>query len=285
MKRIFFIYMALAAVAAVAVLLVACQKEGVPEEPTDIYEQIGKLHNEGLELFITKVEKTNLTKSTAQPLSIEEYDKIRDEVSAEMVAKLYGVTLDNSIVKNMVAIPIVIDPLTKSNSELDGLFTKNVSDFLSRLKVLLQTKTETRFLTDAIRHLEKSMVVKCTDEEMEIIRITAAVCIYSAQYWEKNYDRWGDVLLGMDQAQMSQVMTKRSPEEVNLDGIIISDGIGAAAGAIKGGMVGAAGGTVVVPGVGTAGGVLVGAIGGGLSGAIGSSIAAGIGNWINSWFD
>ena len=106
-----------------------------------------------------------------------------------------------------------------------------------------------------------------------------------AQYWEKNYDRWGDVLLGMDQAQMSQVMTKRSPEEVNLDGIIISDGIGAAAGAIKGGMVGAAGGTVVVPGVGTAGGVLVGAIGGGLSGAIGSSIAAGIGNWINSWFD
>lgn len=42
------------AVAAIAVIVVSCQKENGPKEPTDIYEQIGKLDNEGAWTIFTK---------------------------------------------------------------------------------------------------------------------------------------------------------------------------------------------------------------------------------------
>lgn len=284
MKKKILIPMFFVAVATIAVIAVSCQKENGPKEPTDIYEQIGKLHNEGLELFITKVEKTNLTKSTFQPLSREEYNKIQTEVSAEMVAKLYGLAPNNPAVANVMTASAVINPLTKSNSDPESLFTDHVKEFIDQLKILVQANNDTPYLIDAVRHLEEKIISRCTDEEQVIIRTTASVAIYSAQYWEKNGDRWGAVLVGMEQAQMQKIATKKSPEEADLDMIIISDGIGAAAGAIKGGMAGAAGGTVVVPGVGSAAGATVGAIGGGLAGAIEASIAAGLGSWIYSWF-
>lgn len=47
------------ALAAIAVIVVSCQKENGLQEPTDIYEKIGKLHNEGLEPFLQKWIKLN----------------------------------------------------------------------------------------------------------------------------------------------------------------------------------------------------------------------------------
>lgn len=42
-------------VAAIAVIVVSCQQENGLEEPADIYEQIGKLHNEGLDYILREI--------------------------------------------------------------------------------------------------------------------------------------------------------------------------------------------------------------------------------------
>ncbi len=285
MKRKLLIPMLLTTAIAIAMIVVLCQKDNEPRESAgDIYEQIGKLHNEGLELFITKVEQLNLTKSTSGPLSKDEYEQIKTEVSTQIVAKLYDVAPNDVMVTTIVNSKNTIDPTTKSDSEVERLFTANQREFLSQLEALKnRNNTDTQHLIDAIRRLEEKMASKCTDEEMIAIRITASVSIYSAQYWAENYDRWGNILLGMDQAQMNRARTKKLTFE-EVDMIMIADGLGAAAGAVKGAMAGAAGGTVVVPGVGTATGAVVGAIGFGLAGAIEGSILAGLGSWIYSWF-
>lgn len=61
-KKFSLILMLFTVLAAIAVIVVSCQKENGPKEPTDIYEQIGKLHNEGLDYILREIKTQPVTK-------------------------------------------------------------------------------------------------------------------------------------------------------------------------------------------------------------------------------
>lgn len=195
--------MALAAVSAVAVLVVACQKEGVPEEPTDIYEQIGKLHDEGLNYVLQEIKKQPVTQAGGRVIT----DALIVNATADFMAsrgyQRDALTKSGNSIPDSAAYNNVVSQLSeRQQSYLNELFEIFDNKKLNAEEAIIRIKA-----------LENRIKVNCSAEEQPVLLCGTAVARYTIDYWEEHAEEWLAEIGGIEALQMYRVATKAGKPE------------------------------------------------------------------------
>lgn len=271
-KQVLFLSIFVAAIVAVTVSVVSCQKERIPQEPeNDKYERIGQLHNEGLDYILQAIKKQPVTKSGGKPI---DRHFIKNEVRSFLISKGYSDTIEP-------AFPI-FDSMdftmrTKgADAVMEGYsFSEVEMSYFDRM-VEIGVKTnipefvegELALLEQQIRH-DEHVVHK------DPLLYGIAVCKASVEYWSEYLEVWMVEVQGIEQAQMHWMLTKGGDDDDDPEKgfwgdlweatwkTAVTDGASALVGVIQGGQTG----TAIAPGPGTVVGAGSGALSYGLSGS------------------
>ncbi|WP_289198928.1 hypothetical protein [Bacteroides acidifaciens] len=256
MKRKGLISMCFAAMVAIVAIVVSCQKESAPKEPTDIYEQIGKLHNEGLEFAFTYI---NAAQTKAGAKLTREQALVKGQESLDVFLAKHGIT--------SVVTKSGIDEFKDYDGQ--GLNEKQKKYYDELIETVLNPTLDYDNTQLAIDYIRNSIVRSLPSQDAEVLLYGIAVAKYSLEYWYKNTDKWTVAGAGLDAIAYSVTTKGQNPEgDDGLDWKEVAKGD--VAGAVGGALVGAAGGGV-------------GAGPGALAGGLGGSIVSGIGelwDWI-----
>lgn len=228
-KQVLFLSVFVAAIVAVMVSGVSCQKERGPQEPeNDKYERIGQLHNEGLDFVLDYISDsrtkggTGLTKDQALAGAMEAVDVFlaKKGVSAA-VTKSGTYRFDDYDGAGLTAAQ------KEFYDELIETVTDPFLDYESTQKVVSQIKDR--------------VVATLPEQEAEALLCGIVVAQYSMEYWYDNADKWkaaGDL-----DALAYQVATKggnpEGDDELSWKELVSSDAGGAVAGALVGALPGA----------------------------------------------
>lgn len=238
MKRKFsLISMLFTALAAIAVIVVSCQKENGPKEPTDIYEQIGKLHNEGLDYAFNYI-LTNQTKAGIK--LTQEEARVKGLEALDLFLAKHGFAVNTTKVGT--------GEINDYNGE--GLNEKQKEYYDELIEVIINPSLDYKNTQLAVDRVKRSIISNMSTQEAEVLLYGIAIAKHSLEYWYKNEDKWRTAG-GLD-VQAYRIMTKgENPEDDdNLDWKEVAKGDvsgavgGAAAGLLAGG-VGAGPGALV----------------------------------------
>lgn len=211
------------AVAAIAVIVVSCQKENGPKEPTDIYEKIGKLHNERLDYILREIKTQPVTKGGGRKISTAFIVNATADFMASRGYSSDAITKVGNDLPNSATYNNVVSQLTeKQQSYLDELFK------------IFDSKQNAKEAITRIKALEKRIKVNCSAEEQPVLLCGTAVARYTIDYWDKHTEEWLAEIGGIEALQMHNVATKaENPEsdDFNWKQLGREDAKGAVAGA------------------------------------------------------
>lgn len=233
-----------------AAVIVSCQREKGPEEPNDIYERIGQLHNEGLD-YAFEYMKACQTKVNVKLDQQQILAKGLEAVDLFLTEK--GIL--NSKTKTS-------SPLFIENYDGAGLTTGQKKYYEELIHVIVNKSLDYTNTQRAVEQVRMNVIANLPAQDAEILLYGIAIAKYSLEYWHENADKWRTA--GNINAFAYRVMTKgENPEgEDSLDWKEVA----------KGDVSGAIGGA--------AAGILAGGVGAGpgaLAGGVAGSVAAGVG--------
>ena len=241
--------MCFAAMVAIVAIVVSCQKESAPKEPTNIYEQIGKLHNEGLDYVLQEVKKQPVTKGGIRTINNAFIVNATADFMASRGYVSDAITKAGSNFPDSTAYNKVVSQLSeKQQGYLDELF-----------KIFDNQKINAEEAIIRIKALENRIKVNCSVDEQPVLLCGTAVARYTIDYWEEHAEEWLAEIGGIEALQMYKVATKaEKPEDDEFSwkqlGAADAGGAVTGAGAVYVGAAAAAagsGGTLAAPAAAT----------------------------------
>lgn len=163
----------------------------------NVYENMGRLHNEGLDKVLQKVSETSfLTKSGTRIMP--EKSQIRQMCLEFVRSKGIKVFTKSSekwydrrgIPQFSLAQRVYLNELKRI---VDSALPMQLDDFLKATD-----KLEFRLKKD----------VEINDNEKEILLHIMAVCRYSASYWAENYEKWQVQLFDLNNSTTQLIRTR-----------------------------------------------------------------------------
>lgn len=281
------------------VTLIACKRENSksPDNHTEkliqVYEEIGKRHNDYLSRSFTSI-KTKLSKKSLIVSRVEDYqlteEEVHDlvlEVSSEELIPVIGAQYTETQILNELQNNMPDDLTMESYSSTSQGITENVPELaltstfnqaLNELDILLEqcnnySDSASIFMSlEQLRNLYEPLLTNLAEKEAFIAGTILAK--HSLRYWAVNEQWVNEMFADYTVTRINhsaRLMYKPNPVRSDVRGMII----GGVRGAISGGIWGS-----TVPGVGTAvGAISMGILGAAASGCT-SSLAAGVWNAI-----
>lgn len=255
------------------VSFIACDRDEALQEVAFFdYEQIGVIHNRGIDYVFNYVkEKTVHCKpemKTGEALLhlVEEgtreflkksdlFDEPGMEIALEESKKpfiFYNDCLkDNLKSSTMTSVCL---------SEIEALLTHNQKAILIEMDEVFNGNIwDVQEVTSSLEALEKKIISECSEEEKHILLCATSIGRHSFQYWSNNFDLWFDEFgpdIKFKKAQFNWAEVGKNDVAYGIGGGI--------SGAVIGGSVTL--GVLAIPGW------AVGAIGGAISGSAGNAI-------------
>lgn len=164
----------------------------------------------------------------------------------------------------------------------------NLKIALNEVQSLVSGYSDTGSMRTMANYLLAARLPGLTSQTDKIALMAAVeVGFQSLIYWNQNFSTW-QAYVGGSQSLVTMNSFSVSSEDPGYSSIakdmVYSDVIGAAKGAVTGGLIGAAGGSMVVPGIGTvAGGAGCAMVGMGV-GSLTASVEAGLTGCLRKWF-
>ena len=164
-----------------SILAAACQQEGFIQRPSEecIYEQIGKMHNEGLACILNEMENYrshNILNGTTQEdiLSVA-----NQSLSSIVITKASGLSYESDLLSDS----ITVMNFEKANS-LDSAITTEFFNAFSGCYSTADIKDNLLRLRERL-HSEQSDSLLIASYDSGI-----TVALASLDYWKDNYQRW-----------------------------------------------------------------------------------------------
>ncbi len=232
----------------------SCQKneEHSPLKPASKYDEIGTVHNEGLEFVLNSLKVDTKSSDTHSFPTIGTMEALCQSFAQ---SKGYDPATTRTNAGEM-------DTLVRQTPDFAEL---GASDrtlcYIEKFETMLSNKKIINIvnLQQIIRDFEWSVNKDShlSPEEKDILLYMSAVARYSAEYWNKNYEKWAVELRGIDYWQQTSCLTRSGGGENGSNwlntviAITWSDAGGAAAGALATAATGGlAAGTIVAAGLG-----------------------------------
>ena len=248
-----------------------------------IYDDVGKLHNEGLDFVLdslTTIKKMNIE----SPLSLKSSSGITDK-HLDNIASIFLKRENMSFDIKSIGVP-ALKSNKDSQEKLEVLNNGSINSTtlkISQEALVYSVALEYKMVNAEFRSLEEldNFILdleyellhddKLSSTEVDALLYMTSVAKYSTRYWADNYIKWASSLGNMEYVEnntFSSPMLKSSSESGSawwddVLGVAWVDAGSAGVGALVGAATGA-----VVGGVGAAPGAAVGAAAAGLGGSI-----------------
>lgn len=198
----------------------SCEKEefdyelNIPEE----YNEVGKLHNQGLNFIFRKIKKESIAlmqeneTSTLKNARVLDYQALVSEGTLEFCKTNKKLKDNYQICENSLNI---FKPKLKSTG-LKTMDTGNLSarqvDLVNQISKSLEMNNSKKGIDKLKKDLDKinrAALVDLTKEEAAVIFCATSTAYSSAQYWIKNHKKWYFLL------HYPEILDKYKEEELN----------------------------------------------------------------------
>lgn len=226
-----------------SILIGACQKENdaVKQQAID-YEEIGKLHNEGLDYVLKQIKNQPKTRNGGKQISFE---LIYSMVDQFLETKGFQ---PNHVTRSSVQTPI--DSITLSPKQ------KKYYDMVMSVFDTSSTLNEQQAINYIIK-IEEEIRINCSKTEQLPLLCGSSIAKHTIVYWSEKLPEW-----------INEIIGDKKPSTRSANWSWKDFGGADVAGAVSGAIAGAIGGAFI-GGVGAAPGAVVGGVGVGIGSSAG----------------
>lgn len=281
----------------ISIISISCKRETVKEkiysdkEIIEIYSKVGQIHNEGLDIIYSEIEKNkidpNIEKESKRKLLFKLIDeKCINFVSTKLQLKNIdiNVLINNPTVDNSIKLNLKKDLVNKIKGQPNSeSLSESFYLAMEELNILVDKEANINEFELIINKYIKNMTD--FDEKSKLVSCVY-MGYYSKQYWMKNLNKWKTLIVGLNSNQFQKrTLTIETPEDIEYGqaarNILKSDISGIIVGGVGGCALGAMGGSAVFPVVGTLTGCAALGGAGALTGGLGGSAKTAVDSFID----
>ncbi|HED05830.1 MAG TPA: hypothetical protein ENI61_04005 [Ignavibacteria bacterium] len=186
------------------VVLNSCQTDNITsptnKEPfVNPYSKVGKLHNEGLDYILSKIESSRELFKYKNHKLIKSKDEILNFITNSGLEFIKKKNLGKYT--KTAFLEYSQKNLYKTNSDVEDSLTDLQKKYLNDINYITETVKDTIKLKVSLNDLENNAYNVLGEEDSRVILIASSVAYSSTTYWARNFNKWKQAIIDTSNLQ------------------------------------------------------------------------------------